>query len=106
MNGNAHALALIAVMAGVTLALRFLPFVLFARKTPKSVLYLAEVLPAATMAMLVVYCLRNVNIAAAPHGLPEAAALLVVVVLHKWKHNTPLSILAGTACYMVLLRLF
>ena len=38
------------------------------------------------------------------HGLPELIAILVVVVLHKWKHNTLLSILLGTICYMVLVQ--
>ena len=36
-----HTLALIAVMATVTIALRFLPFLLFEKHTPGVVLYLA-----------------------------------------------------------------
>lgn len=98
-------LLLIAVMAAVTQLLRFLPFALFSKSTPKPVLYLGEVLPAAIMAMLVVYCLRNTEILSAPHGIPEAVSVLAVAALHKWKHNTLLSILGGTICYMALLRL-
>lgn len=93
-------LLLIAVMAGITILLRFLPFLLFSKGTPKAVLYLGEVLPRAIMAMLVVYCLKGVSVISPPYGIPELIAVLLVVILHKWKHNTLLSILAGTLCYM------
>lgn len=99
-----YSLLLIAVMGAVTQLLRFLPFALFSQKTPEPVLYLGKVLPAAIMAMLVVYCLRNTKILAAPHGIPEALAVLAVVLLHKWRHNTLLSILCGTVFYMALLH--
>lgn len=97
-------LLLIAVMALVTQLLRFLPFALFAKGTPKPILYLGNVLPPAIMAMLVVYCLRNTNFLGAAHGLPEIAAVLLVILLHKWKHNTLLSIVGGTICYMILVQ--
>ncbi len=99
-----HSLLLIAVMSVVTISLRFLPFLLFSKNTPKAVLYLGEVLPRAIMAMLVVYCLKNVSLISAPYGIPEAVCVLLVVILHKWKHNTLLSILMGTVCYMVLVQ--
>ena len=56
-----------------TIITRFLPFLLFPdnKPIPKVVEYLGRTLPAAMMGLLVVYCLRNVDIAAAPHGLPE-----------------------------------
>lgn len=53
------------------------------------------------MGMLVVYCLRGTDPAAA---LPELIACAVVVGLHIWKKNTLLSIIAGTVCYMVLVQ--
>ena len=56
------------------------------------------------MGMLVIYCLRNVDLWGASHGLPELLAGAVVVGLHLWKHNTLLSIAAGTALYMVLVQ--
>ena len=101
-----HAAALVAVIAAVTILLRFAPFVVFGggRPTPRYILYLARVLPCAIMAMLVVYCLRNVNILTGTHGLPEFLACLLVVGLHVWKRNTLLSIAAGTVCYMVLVQ--
>ena len=99
-----HSLLLIGVMAGVTILLRFLPFLIFRKGAPLWLTRLGTLLPCAVMAMLVVYCLKDINFAAAPHGLREAAAVVAVIVLHKWKHNTLLSIAAGTAVYMVLLR--
>ena len=100
----AHSLLLIGVMAGVTILLRFLPFFLFRKGAPLWLTRLGELLPCAVMAMLVVYCLKDIDFTTAPHGLREAAAVAVVIVLHKWKHNTLLSIAAGTAVYMVLLN--
>ncbi|MBQ9148386.1 MAG: branched-chain amino acid transporter permease [Oscillospiraceae bacterium] len=103
---NLHSAALIAVIALVTMALRFLPFLIFGgkRETPKFVAYLGKVLPFAIMGMLVVYCLRNITFSAMPFGLPELIATALVVALHLWKKNTLLSIIAGTVCYMVLVQ--
>ncbi len=99
-----HSLALILIMAALTAALRFLPFVMFSKGTPKTIVYLGNLLPNAIMAMLVVYCLKNVSFAAGSHGIPEALTVFLVAVLHKWKHNMLLSILGGTAVYMVLVQ--
>lgn len=99
-----HSLALILIMAALTAALRFLPFVMFSKGTPKTIMYLGNLLPNAIMAMLVVYCLKNVSFTASSHGIPEALAVFLVAVLHKWKHNMLLSILGGTAAYMVLVQ--
>ena len=99
-----HSLALILIMAALTAALRFLPFVMFSKGTPKTIVYLGTLLPNAIMAMLVVYCLKNVSFTASSHGIPEALAVALVAVLHKWKHNMLLSILGGTAAYMLLVQ--
>lgn len=106
MNNNAQAAAAIAVMAGVTLLLRVLPFLLFKEgKAPACIEFLGKYLPGAIMGMLVVYCLKDVSFLQSPFGLPELAAVGLVAALHIWKRNTLLSIVAGTAFYMVLLRL-
>ena len=101
-----HSAAMIAVIALVTAALRFLPFLLFGenRQTPPLVTYLGRVLPYAIMGMLVVYCLKGVTLTAAPYGIPEAIACAVVIALHVWKRSTLLSIGAGTVCYMLLVQ--
>jgi len=104
---SAHSAALVAVMALVTMALRFFPFLIFGenRKTPELINYLGKVLPYAIMGMLVVYCLKNISFLESPHALPELIACAVVALLHLWKRNTLLSIGAGTVCYMLLVQL-
>ena len=104
---NVHAMLIVAVVALVTIALRFAPFVIFSgtKTTPPFVAYLGRVLPYAIMGMLVVYCLRNTQLAAAPHGVPEIIACAVVAGLHLWKRSTLLSIVGGTVCYMLLVQL-
>lgn len=104
MNQNVHAGLLVLTMGIVTQLLRFLPFALFSKGTPKPVLYLGRVLPAATMAMLVVYCLKDVSFGGLGTWAPEALAVGAVVALHKWKHNTLMSIVGGTAAYMLLVQ--
>ena len=101
-----HAAALIAVMALVTVGLRFLPFLIFGenRETPPVIAHLGKVLPCAIMGMLVVYCLKDVSVLTAPHGVPELIGCAVVALLHIWKRNTLLSIGAGTVCYMLLVQ--
>jgi branched-subunit amino acid transport protein AzlD len=103
MPGTGHALIIIAVVAVVTFATRALPFVFFGgkRPTPKFILYLGKALPSAVMAMLVVYCLKGVSLAAYPYGLPELIAIAVVVALQVWKRNSLISIFSGTAVYML-----
>ena len=97
----------IAVISAVTVLLRFLPFLVFGkgRKTPAFITYLGKVLPYAIMGMLVVFCLKNVSLLAAPHGLPELIACALVIVLHVLFRNTLVSILGGTAVYMLLVQL-
>ena len=103
---NLHSALMIAVMALVTAALRFLPFLIFGenRKTPSLISYLGQVLPFAIMGMLVVYCLKDMSFTAAPFGIPEIMGCVVVTLLHIWKRNTLLSIGAGTLCYMLLVQ--
>ena len=101
-----HSAMMIAVIALVTAALRFLPFWIFNenRKTPPMITYLGQVLPYAIMGMLVVYCLKDVSFTDAPFGIPEAIGCAVVTALHIWKRNTLLSIGAGTICYMLMVQ--
>lgn len=91
-----------------TMATRFLPFIVFSekRETPAFIQYIGKFLPSAVFGMLVVYCLRNVDITQAAYGLPELISILATVGIHLWKRQMLLSIAAGTACYMLLLHLF
>ncbi|BDF73010.1 branched-chain amino acid transport protein AzlD [Oscillospiraceae bacterium] len=106
MSTNLHAVAAIAIMAGITFLTRALPFLLFDRgeAPPKIVLYLGRVLPPAVIAMLIVYCLRGVSFAAPAGWAPQLIAVLAVVILHVWKKNNLLSIFGGTILYMILVQ--
>lgn len=101
-----HSALIIAVSALITIALRFLPFLIFGenRRTPPLIAFLGQILPYAIMGMLVVYCLKDVSLTSSPFGIPEAIGCAVVAGLHVWKRNTLLSIGAGTVCYMLLVQ--
>lgn len=101
-----HSALMIAIIALITAALRFLPFLIFRenRKTPPLVSYLGQVLPYAIMGMLVIYCLKDVDFLSAPFGLPELLGCAIVACLHIWKRNSLLSIGLGTVCYMILVQ--
>ena len=103
---KSYVLLMILVIAFVTAALRFLPFIIFSgdRKVPEFVTYLGKVLPYSVMAMLVVYCLKGISFLNAPFGIPEMISVGVVAVLYVWKRNTLFSIISGTVCYMVLIQ--
>ena len=92
-------------MSAVTILLRAAPFLIFRKKTPAYILYLGRVLPAAIIGMLVIYCLKDTNLLSAPYGAPELIAGLLVAELQAWKRNILLSILAGTAVYMLLTQM-
>ena len=98
----------IAVCAAATMLTRFLPFLVFGSrggKVPEVVEYLGHVLPAAIFGMLILYCLKSVTPFADSHGIPEAIAIAVTIALHRWKHQTLVSITGGTVCYVLLVQL-
>lgn len=97
---------ILAVAAG-TMLTRFLPFLIFPekREVPKFVTYLGKVLPPAMMGLLVVYCFKGVSITEGSHGIPEAIATVVIILLHQWKNNVLISIAGGTVVYMLLVQL-
>lgn len=101
---DVHAIYIVLIAGAVTVLLRFLPFIAFGKRRPEFVMYLGRALPYAVMMMLAVYCLREVNVLAEPYGVPEGLACLVVIVLHVWRRNTLLSIIAGTVIYMFMVQ--
>ena len=97
---------IIAMCVLGTLIMRALPFFVFSSKrpTPKIIKYLGVALPAAIFGMLVVYCLKNVNVFSGTHGLPELISIGAVVGIHLWRRNMLLSIFSGTSLYMILIQ--
>jgi branched-subunit amino acid transport protein AzlD len=101
-----NGISIVAALAAATVITRFLPFLLFpaGKKIPRYMEYLGKTLPYATIGLLVVYCLKDVRISGAAHGLPELIAVTAIVVLHWRKGNSLLSIGVGTVLYMVLVQ--
>lgn len=97
---------IILLVALTTFATRLVPFLLFpkGKEIPPVIQYLGKVLTPAVIGMLVVYCLKATPVLSAPHGIPEAAAVIVTAGLHVWKRNNLLSIGAGTVLYMFLIQ--
>lgn len=97
---------IICMVTTATIITRFLPFFLFKKiKSNNSYIpYLGQVLPYATIGLLVVYCLKGTNLKGPAYGIPEIIAIFCIIVLHYWKGNTLLSIGAGTVIYMILVQ--
>jgi len=97
----------IAICAFATMFTRFLPFLVFSEKkpTPKYITYLGKALPSAIFAMLIVYCLRNVELVGGNNGIPEALAIIVTCALYFWRRQMLLPIAGGTISYMLLVQL-
>ena len=106
MSNNTHAMVLILTMMVGTMATRFLPFLLLGdkRQTPPFISYLGKVLPYAIMGMLVVYCLKGVSVTQLSSLAPAGLGVGITAGLHLWKHNTLISIIGGTVCYMILVQ--
>ena len=85
----------------------FLPFLLFpkSKQPPRVIEYLGKVLPYAMTGLLVVYSLKGVQPLSGSHGIPEAIAIIVIVLLHLWKRNMLLSSAGGSIVYMLLIQL-
>ncbi|MGE4532120.1 branched-chain amino acid transporter permease [Halomonas sp.] len=105
-------LLFIAVCALATFATRVIPFVALARHADHPlILHLGRYLPPAVMMILVIYALRDFRplldgrLNAGGDGWPMILASLLVVVLHLWRRNALLSIIAGTGAYMAMVQL-
>lgn len=106
MTVSQHIITVMLIVSA-TVITRFLPFVLFpaGKIAPKYIRFLGQALPPAVFGMLVVYCLKGVDLFSGSHGLPELIAVAAVVILHLWKRKMLLSIAGGTVLYMLLVQL-
>ena len=106
-HSNTELLIVILMVALGAQLTRWLPFLLFpeSRRAPAFITSIGKILPPAVIGLLVVYCLKGIQPLTAPHGIPELIAVALTAGLHiKWK-NSLLSIGAGTAVYVLLIRL-
>ncbi len=98
-------ITIIMIILG-TMLTRYLPFILFPdeKPTPKYIQYLGKILPASVFGLLIIYCLKDVDVFSGGHGIPELISISAVVLLHFWKRQMLLSIAGGTICYMLLVQ--
>jgi branched-subunit amino acid transport protein AzlD len=101
-----QAAILVGIMAACTFLTRALPFFLFppGKRIPPFITWLGKTLPYPLIGMLIVYCLKDMDLAAAPHGLAEFLAATLVIVLYVAKRNSLLAIAGGTLVYMILVQ--
>lgn len=101
-----RSIVIILTVAGTIFFTRLIPFLFFpkGKEIPPMVQYLGKALPPAVIGMLVIYCLKSVNVLSYPYGLPEFIAVAVVIALHAWKRSNLLSIGTGTVLYMFLVQ--
>lgn len=103
---NSYIFLAIILSALITFLLRTFPFLLFKEKElPKWLEKLEKNLPMTIMAVLIVYCLKDLKTQFMVMFLPYLLACMTVVFTYKWKKNTFLSIILSTIVYMIFIRL-
>lgn len=106
MNPNIYLVLAILVISAITFLTRAIPFLLFGKRDlPAIITYLGNVLPPAIMIILVCYCLKGTDFSSFRALLPELLSCLAVAAVHVIKKNLYLSIIVGTVCYMILIRI-
>ena len=104
MTLSEEIITIAAVVAG-TMVTRFLPFVLFpANKNPPAFRLKYSAPLNLNYSMLVVYSLKDTQIFSGYHGLPEAIAVALTVILQATVRNLLLTIATGTIGYMLLVQ--
>lgn len=107
MDNTHYLVAFIALSAVATFLTRVTPFLFLSRHSDHPfILHLGRYLPAAVMSLLVViFLLRSADWRPPLFGVDALLPSALVVVLHLWRRNALLSILAGTISYMVIRQL-
>ena len=107
MHELSYILVAVGVAAGITWALRALPFAVLAPLHESRLLpYIGDRLGVGVMIILVIYTLQDLDLVAPSVSIPAAIALAVTIGLHLWRGNMILSLLAGTVTHVVLASLW
>jgi branched-subunit amino acid transport protein AzlD len=101
-----YAVVLLICCALIVEFWRALPFAVFRkRRMPDILKRLSAVLPAAIMAILLVYGLKDLPSAGSQEWISVLIACAVTAILHIWKGSSILSIAAGTVIYVLLINM-
>ena len=103
---NIQAFTAIMLAAACTLLMRALPFTLLGKRQeiPEVIRYLGNILPAAIMAVLIVYCLKSAPMDFGGTGMYQLLAAGVCLLLLIAIIAARFSIVGSTAFYMILLQ--
>ena len=95
----------ITIITIITFLLRFLPFVVFSNDSlPPFIRYFSKVLPLSLGGLLIIYCLKDLNLSEIPQLSSSLLAICFITIIHLIKKNALLSILSGTILYMFLIQ--
>ena len=105
-NFYLYAVICIFVSGAATFLTRLIPFVLFGRghEMPKRLKRMADVLPSAVIAVLVVYGVSPQIAVLGTETIAALSALAITVGMHLWRGNTLLSMFCGTGAYMLMVH--
>ena len=107
MRDNGYILLLVVVAAAITWALRALPFAALAPMRHSAVVkYLSVHMPVGVMVMLAIYTLRPAVSGGGVQLVWLAVAVAITAGLHLWRGHALVSILVGTAVYVVLMSVW
>ena len=107
MPDNGYIARMVVVSAGITWALRALPFAALAPlRASRAVTYLGLHMPVGVMVILAIYTVGTVVGETKSHVLWLIIAVAVTAGLHVWRSQALLSILVGTACYVTLMTVW
>lgn len=90
----------------ITYFYRCFPFLFFRnRALPSWLNRCKDLLPCAFMAILVVYCLKAIPTSSFLENVITAVDVIITMAVHAWKQNTILSVVCGSAAYILLWNL-
>ena len=103
---NKELLITVFIIVFATLIIRFLPFIIIRKSIAerKYIKFLGDMMPYSMIALLVIYCLKEVNLIKYPYGIPELISIAIIIILHIIKRNVLISIGVGTVIYMFLVQ--
>ena len=106
MITNKEAFILVFIMGAVILACRIIPFLFFKRAGSSRIgTFVEKTVPPVAMTVLVFNALGSSFKSDSVDGIFALAASLFTAIVHVWKRNTLISILGGTAVYIILHRI-
>lgn len=99
-----NALLIILTIAIANFITRFIAYFLIPKKVkiPNIISYLSDILPSAIIAMIIVYCLKDINLMV--DGFKELIGVIVVAIFQILFKVPIISIIAGVGVYMFLVQ--